>query len=766
MICVFIMISQATSAQKVGLVLSGGGAKGLAHIGVLKALEEHDIPVDYITGTSMGAVVGAFYAAAYSPEEIEQFALSPAFVDWINGTSTEKYVYNYTSSQDDPSWVNLDVLFDPESGLSLNSPLANDLVLNFVLNEYLSQASERARGDFNQLFVPFRAMAAEVFSQKSVPLDSGSLMQAVRSSMAVPFFYSPIKVNGRFLFDGGVYNNFPVEIMEQDFAPEVIIGANVAEKIQPEYPFDTDEEKLQDALVFLFLDKVDTKKLDEGDIYLEPELEGLTAFDFDKAEFFIEAGYKETLKQIDFIKSRISRRTSRAGLQEQRESFRAGFSEFVFGRMNLIGFEPKQEKFLNKLISFREGPKGLRQVSDAYFQLVSEPYFKNIYPVFHYDEENGFYVIDLYLKRDTKNAFSVNVGGNLSTRSVSALSLGLNLNSFGRFLDTYKLQATTGRFYESLRLAVRFNTNPRTRLFVEPSFTFNQWNFLDAKDFLNDNFDPNILERIDRRLGVTVGLGTGQRSLITAGAYLLRNSDEFSNTPDISTDASLDQLDFFAFRGSVAYERNSLNLKQFPTRGSRFYTGFDLFSGRTEYIPGSTSALFDPNRKVLIRTNRDWIRFKIRFEEYGEITENYTLGWSFDGVASNQPLFANYQAGLLYANSFTPMFDSKTYFLEKYRAFSYLSAGMKHIWALSGPLQLRIELYGFSPLTRLEELPGQQSRKVNTLDRVYLTGMAGLIYNSILGPMSLRLNYYEDDRSRVGLMFSFGYLIFNQKSHE
>lgn len=765
-ISLFCFCTLSLQAQKVGLVFSGGAAKGLAHIGVLKALEENDIPVDYITGTSMGAIIGAFYAAGFSPEEIEELALDPAFEHWIDGTSTKRYVYNYTKSQDNASWLTLDLLIDQKARASINSPLANDLVLNYVLNEYLGQATVRANSDFNQLFVPFRAVAAEVFSQTVVPIDSGSLMQAVRSSMAVPFFYSPVKFEGKFLFDGGVYNNFPVDIMKNDFAPDLVIGANVAERKKEIYPYETDEEILQDALLFLFLDKVDLNDLSENDIFLEPDLDGLTALDFDQAAKLIKAGYDQTMAKMPLIKDRIKRRVEKSEVETRRKNFKSEFKEFKFGRLRLMGFGPKQEKFLMSLLSFEEGKKRLDEIRKAYFQLVSEPYFKNIYPSFSYDKEQGHYVLELYLKRAAKSTLSVDLGGNLSTRSVNALALGLSLNRFGRYLNTYKLNATTGSFYESFRLATRFNLNPRSRLFIEPDFTFNQWNYLDTKDFLNDDFTPNILERIDRKLGVTFGLGTGQRSVITLGLAEVRNTDEFSNIPNISTDASLDQLDLFAFKANLDYERNSLDLKQFPTAGSRFYAGASFFSGHTEYVPGSTSVLHNPSVPLVIDTSREWFTLKLQFEEYGKVNSRYTFGWMFNAVYSNQPLFSNYRSSLLYANAFEPMFDSKTFFLDKYRAYSYLGAGVKNIFRLNKGFQLRLEFFGFSPLQRPLELENQRVEKSDGIESIYFTGMAALIYNTILGPISLRFNYYEEDKARFGLMLSYGYIIFNQKSGE
>ena len=194
-ITLLLVSSFVLQAQKVGLVLSGGAAKGIAHIGVMKALEENDIPIDYVVGTSMGAVVGSLYAAGFSPEEIEAIVTNPNFENWINGVSSERYQYNYTKSQDDASWLTVDLLLDKNFKASISTPLANDIIINFLLNEYLGQAARAANYNFNNLFVPFKAVAADIFSESVVKLDTGSLMQATRSSMAVPFFYRPIRIN-------------------------------------------------------------------------------------------------------------------------------------------------------------------------------------------------------------------------------------------------------------------------------------------------------------------------------------------------------------------------------------------------------------------------------------------------------------------------------------------------------------------------------------------------------------------------------------------
>ena len=232
---ILILVLQV-KAQKVGLVLSGGGAKGLAHIGTLKALEENNIPIDYITGTSMGGIVGAMYAAGYSPIEIEKIALSADFQDWVIGKYKSDYSFYFQKNSINPSIITAKLAADSSLRLSFRSNLINDIPLNFALLELFAQASAIAKDNFDQLFVPYRCMVADIISQKSISVNKGSLAEAVRATMTVPLVYRPIKLDDKYVFDGGLYNNFPADIIKAEFNPDIIIGANVSSKTFNEYP--------------------------------------------------------------------------------------------------------------------------------------------------------------------------------------------------------------------------------------------------------------------------------------------------------------------------------------------------------------------------------------------------------------------------------------------------------------------------------------------------------------------------------------------------
>lgn len=179
--------------QSVGLVLSGGGAKGIAHIGVIKALEEHNIPIDYIAGTSMGAVVGGLYAAGYTPEEMMQLIESPGFAHWSTGEIDKSLLYYYSEPQQTPAFVNVN-LGDSTSSLQsvLPSSFINPIPMNFAFMDLFSSYTAQCGGDFNKLFVPFRCVTSDVYAKHKVVCRSGSLGNAIRASMTFPIVFRPI----------------------------------------------------------------------------------------------------------------------------------------------------------------------------------------------------------------------------------------------------------------------------------------------------------------------------------------------------------------------------------------------------------------------------------------------------------------------------------------------------------------------------------------------------------------------------------------------
>src|SRR5690606_13881841 len=165
--------------------------------------------------------------------------------------------------------------------------------------EKTAQASAISNNNFDSLFIPLRVVAADIFTQSEVIIGKGLLSDALRATQTVPFFYHPIRVDGKYLFDGGVYNNFPVNVAIREFNPDVVIGVNVSSKVYEEYPYDSDEKLISQSLLLLLLDKSDPSQLSERGVYIQPNLKGFTAFDFARAKSLIDSGYVQTIRQLD-----------------------------------------------------------------------------------------------------------------------------------------------------------------------------------------------------------------------------------------------------------------------------------------------------------------------------------------------------------------------------------------------------------------------------------------------------------------------------------
>ncbi len=226
-----LSVLAAGKQQSVGLVLSGGGAKGIAHIGVIKALEDHDIPIDYVAGTSMGAIVGGLYAAGYTTEEMMQLLLSKDFANWSTGQIDRKLTYYFYKDSPTPAMLNVPVPTRRDS-LSSNSILPSSLIsplpMNFAFMELFAAYTAQCGGNFDNLFVPFRSVTSDVYHKHKIVCRSGSLGDAIRASMSFPVVFHPIEMDSVLVYDGGIYDNFPVDVMREDFAPSIMIGVDVS----------------------------------------------------------------------------------------------------------------------------------------------------------------------------------------------------------------------------------------------------------------------------------------------------------------------------------------------------------------------------------------------------------------------------------------------------------------------------------------------------------------------------------------------------------
>jgi NTE family protein len=198
--------------QKVCLVLSGGGAKGASHIGVIQALEENNIPIDCIAGVSMGAIIGGMYASGYSTEEMKSILLSDYFLNIVSGKIPEKYKFFMKQESANASWIDFKLNYDSVKASNiLPGNIISSLLMDFEFLELFSPSNAVSANNFDSLMVPLRFIAADIAAKKAVIFRRGDLAVGLRATMTFPFYFKPVRIDGKLMFDGGMYNNFPMK---------------------------------------------------------------------------------------------------------------------------------------------------------------------------------------------------------------------------------------------------------------------------------------------------------------------------------------------------------------------------------------------------------------------------------------------------------------------------------------------------------------------------------------------------------------------------
>jgi NTE family protein len=270
---------------KIGLVLGGGGALGISHVGVLKVLEELRIPIDYVTGTSMGSIVGGLYATGLSPDQIGN---TLAAIDWGDALKDRprREDLAFRRKQDADRYLLGIELGVGRGGVKLPRGAASGQKLNYLL-QTMTATTVTAKS-FDELNIPFRCVATDIRSGEAVILSRGNLADSIRASMAVPGAFTPVEIGGRLLVDGGLVKNMPVDVVK-DMGAEVVIAVDVVGFELADVKVDSAVDLLARSYTILKR-PMEEKQLAEADYVVVPQLQGLTAGDFHRTAEFVPRG--------------------------------------------------------------------------------------------------------------------------------------------------------------------------------------------------------------------------------------------------------------------------------------------------------------------------------------------------------------------------------------------------------------------------------------------------------------------------------------------
>lgn len=750
---------QASQAQSVGVVLSGGGASGMAHIGVLKALEENGIPIDFITGSSIGALVGGMYAAGYSPEQIEMMLTSEKFMRVARGEIEEKFVYFFRKPSNSASWVSIKLNSDSNFlQTSIPTSFINPAALDLELMRALDPASAASEYNFDSLFVPFRCVASDIENKESILFKEGNLNFAVRASMSYPLYLKPLSKDGKLLFDGGLYNNFPTDIMRDEFAPEVIIGSNVSSNEAPPR-----EDDFLSQLRNMVVSKTNYELLGDCCVLIEPEV-GFGTFNFNRLEESIDSGYVAAMRQMEEIKEKVHRRIHAKLVQESRNNFNNKKIDLSFSDFKYTGLTKAQSSYVNLILKPGKKKKSIdfEQLEKRYYRVYENDKIERLFPYATLNPDST-YSLQLLVKKE-KNLI-IDFGGNVSSRPINTGYLGLTYNALNKTGSSFHANTYFGKLYTSVLAKARLDVPIKLPFYIEPVFAINRWNYFRSRATFFEANNSLFLIQNEQYAYLNGSFALSNKTKFTVGGGFLSLRDDYYQTSQFGQD---DIADKTTFTGNTLYgifEKNSLNAKLYANSGSELKISAQLTSGDETYLPGTTS-----NEERTLRKLHQWINLKASYDIYYKSTGTLRLGFYAEAVYSNLELFTNYTASSLRSPAFKPTPESSTLFLESFRAYQYAAIGQKVIFNVYKNVDLRLEGYVFQPyrFARNRNDEGLPPDDVYDLARRYTIATANAVYRSPLGPISVGMNYYYnvpeisvDDRTPLTFLFHFGYILFN-----
>jgi len=751
-ITIFIISSFFGFCQKVGVVFSGGGATGFAHIGVLKALEENNIPIDYITGTSAGALIGAMYASGYSPMEIEYLATTEEFYNLTQSVVDDKYKY-YFHYSDHTAEVfgvkfNKDSIFQKFLPTNLLNPTALDLQLMYLLGTNPPESKQT----FDSLFIPFRCVASDITNKSSVMFKQGDLNVAVRASMTYPFFISPIKVDGKLLFDGGLYNNFPAQDMFNEFNADFIIGSNVSYNEPP-----PSEDDIMSQIRNMFSSYSDYSLPCTEGIIIEPQLGDIGTFDFDKITNAIDIGYQTTLKLMDSIKTQIQRRVSKNNLQKKRANYLNKKVKISVSNINVIGVNQQEGQFIKRKIIKTKKNEVLdfEELKTRILHLYQSEYINSIFPTISLNPDKT-QTVTLLIKKE--KSFRVAVGGHFSSRPVNegfieASYISTNSAPLKLYANTY-----FGKFYGSVKLGVKYYLPSKNDSYFEPIFVMNRWDYFTSFTTFFEDVKPSFLIVNEKFWGIKYNLPVFSKGKLIVGFKNGTNQYDYYQTKNFTNKDTADFTSMLFYSPGISYIRNNLNRKQFASAGSLLEIKGRYIHGIEHTIPGSTSQ----NDLELDNTFRNWFYVKAKYLTYFMRKTSYRLGIDLEGYYAFKPFLANYTATVLSAEQFNPFPDAKTFFIDDYRSNQYISVGLMNVFTLNDKLDFRVDAYFYQPISNIINNNGKTEYS-SLFFKGYEMASTSLIYHSRIGPLRATLNYFGQQNYPLSFQLSYGYVIFNER---
>lgn len=775
------------AAKSVGVVMSGGGAKGIYHVGVLQALEESGIPIDYVAGTSMGAITAGLYAAGYSPEQMKEITLSGELEKWVSGKIDSNYGSYFrqgsTLRTDTPS---LSFRFDPmrggevktevkrNNGNRMPKSLIPTTQIDMAICNFFTPASTVAKDDFTKLMVPFLCVASDITDDTKYVITEGDLGEAIRASMAIPLAFKPIiREDGHILYDGGIQDNFPWQPMLENFAPDVIVGSACG---VDEWA-DSKDLSVLDQAFLLSMNKTNYDLPDHGVMVKRNVPVGM--LDFSRSEEVIQMGYDDTMAQMDSIIMVVGKENllDKNYYSDRRNEFNNRAPKMKFSSYEITGLSKQKSDYAR---SYMVTPNKIRgkdaeldaqrrmdfdELKSMLFSILSSGDFTTNYPKTEYDPMSTSYSFEIEMEH--KPSLKLSLGGNLSSTPFNQIYLGVNYTNIGNTAKSFFTELYLGPVYTTGRMGYRTDFYLKAPVFIDAYYNFSVMNLGHGDfGFLTPIKNTMDMIRADQFLSFGIGTPLKQRSQIllraNIGTERLKYLKGVPTIPEIY-DAGwlfdMTRLNYMAAKLEV--ERRTIDNIYYPNSGSLLTASAIGVYGHEK----SFAKLVDDRKtfKQDFTITRPWVGTKVNYIKYMKLNQegSFSMGLNGDGVYTTIPDMHSAYGRQLIMPRYTPTIHSHMVYMPEYSATRYLAAGVVPTVKIWRDLSLRTGFYAmmrdkFNPVTF-------GAKDLRGVSMHYISEVA-FTYNTTIGPLSLALSKYNiSNRDNLYLTFNFGYPIFSAR---
>ena len=552
-----------TQRKKVGLVLSGGGAKGMAHIGALKVIEEAGIPIDYVVGTSMGSIIGGLYSIGYSPEQLDSMVRKQDWAFLLSDRISRKDK-NMLEREADEKYI----LSFPFSKTSIKE-VAGGLIKGQNIDNLFSELTLGYHDsiDFNKLPIPFACVAENLVKGEEVIFHKGVLSTAMRASMAIPGVFTPVRLDSMVLIDGGVVNNYPVNIARQ-MGADVIIGVDVQSKLKPANELDNAGAILGQLVELMGQDQY-LKNLEETNVHIKVDVQGYSAASFTQTaiDSLIIRGEKAANEQL----ASLMKLKQEIGLPlDYHPASKAQYNPTQWIMINEISFnglDEKDKQWIMKRCDLKENaPNDIQRIEEATTIIRANTNYSGVsYKLTH--TSNGKFNLDYTLNQKQENR--INIGIRFDSEEIATLLVNARTILKTKLPSYLSGTVRLGKRYAA-KLSYGIEPSPLSTLGLTYQFQYNDIDFhhLGKRSF-NTTFRHHLAEISYHNVwlrNVQFAIGT-RYELYNYGSFLHQAGNETFG---------INKKYFFSYFADLHYE--TYDKAYFPSRGVKLHGSYTVYT--------------------------------------------------------------------------------------------------------------------------------------------------------------------------------------------